>query len=310
MSTRAQVPVGRSRRPVATAPLQRRGSSTCPSGACHQVLTGPGQPLDREVRALLEPRFGVDFSRVRVHTDAAAAGSVQRVSAPVTDDEGREEEGGAGPSTIESSTDEVTAAEEDERFAVQASALGAPRLQLQPRGAGSPPTTCGRPSVRIADYPNTYIDQVNVDLTSPDHHVSLTWAGPNQASGDVGPFHSSPGAGRCDVDCDDAATSTTAGTMCTPKGSGHKVTSNTKCALGGHPDAEYPTYFQRAGIALHSYPQVPNHPASHGCVRLSLGTAQLIQENSINNKSTVNVTGTWARGTKTVKGKPTPVCFS
>src|SRR5262249_53251738 len=30
---------------------------------------GPGQPLDSATRAFFEPRFGHDFSRVRVHTD-------------------------------------------------------------------------------------------------------------------------------------------------------------------------------------------------------------------------------------------------
>lgn len=35
----------------------------------HEVLRSPGQPLDRETRVFMEPRFGRDFSRVRVHTD-------------------------------------------------------------------------------------------------------------------------------------------------------------------------------------------------------------------------------------------------
>ncbi|HEX9867632.1 MAG TPA: DUF4157 domain-containing protein [Candidatus Tectomicrobia bacterium] len=42
---------------------------------------GPGQPLDPATRAFLEPRFGHDFSRVRVHTDAKAAESAQAVNA-------------------------------------------------------------------------------------------------------------------------------------------------------------------------------------------------------------------------------------
>jgi hypothetical protein len=36
----------------------------------HDVLRLPGKPLDAATRALLEPRFGHDFSRVRVHADA------------------------------------------------------------------------------------------------------------------------------------------------------------------------------------------------------------------------------------------------
>jgi hypothetical protein len=44
-------------------------------------LHGPGQPLDSASRAFFEPRFGHDFSRVRVHTDARAAESARAVDA-------------------------------------------------------------------------------------------------------------------------------------------------------------------------------------------------------------------------------------
>jgi peptidoglycan hydrolase-like protein with peptidoglycan-binding domain len=44
-------------------------------------LRAPGQPLDRETRAFMEPRFGHDFSRVRVHTDARASESARAVNA-------------------------------------------------------------------------------------------------------------------------------------------------------------------------------------------------------------------------------------
>ncbi|HEU4985397.1 MAG TPA: DUF4157 domain-containing protein, partial [Nitrososphaera sp.] len=47
----------------------------------HEVLRSPGQPLDASTRAFMEPRFGHDFSRVRVHTDARAAESAQAVNA-------------------------------------------------------------------------------------------------------------------------------------------------------------------------------------------------------------------------------------
>lgn len=47
----------------------------------YEVLGSPGQPLDRETRAFFEPRFGRDFSDVRVHTDAKAAESARAVNA-------------------------------------------------------------------------------------------------------------------------------------------------------------------------------------------------------------------------------------
>jgi Domain of unknown function (DUF4157)/Lysine-specific metallo-endopeptidase len=45
------------------------------------ALQGRGQPLDARTRAFFEPRFGHDFSRVRVHTDAAAASSARGIHA-------------------------------------------------------------------------------------------------------------------------------------------------------------------------------------------------------------------------------------
>jgi len=47
----------------------------------YDVLRSPGRPLDEETRAFFEPRFGHDFSRVRLHTDAKAAQSALSVNA-------------------------------------------------------------------------------------------------------------------------------------------------------------------------------------------------------------------------------------
>ena len=47
----------------------------------HDVLGSPGRPLEPSVRGEMEARFGYDFSRVRVHADAAAADSARAVGA-------------------------------------------------------------------------------------------------------------------------------------------------------------------------------------------------------------------------------------
>lgn len=47
----------------------------------YEVLRSPGQPLDSGVRKFLEPRFGHDFSQVRVHTNARAAESARALGA-------------------------------------------------------------------------------------------------------------------------------------------------------------------------------------------------------------------------------------
>ena len=51
------------------------------SGIVHDVLRSPGNPLDTASRAFFEPRFGYDFSRVRVHADASAAESARVLGA-------------------------------------------------------------------------------------------------------------------------------------------------------------------------------------------------------------------------------------
>jgi hypothetical protein len=70
--------------------LQRASLSPCERGIgderevppiVHDVLRSPGQPLDLAMRAFFEPRFGHDFSQVRVHTDAKASASAEAVNA-------------------------------------------------------------------------------------------------------------------------------------------------------------------------------------------------------------------------------------
>jgi hypothetical protein len=47
----------------------------------NNVVSSEGQPLDSEVRSWAAPRFGHDFSQVRVHADSQAAESAQSVGA-------------------------------------------------------------------------------------------------------------------------------------------------------------------------------------------------------------------------------------
>lgn len=51
------------------------------SGVVSQGLSGGGQPLDDSTRAYMEPRFGHDFSQVRIHTDSRASQSSEQIAA-------------------------------------------------------------------------------------------------------------------------------------------------------------------------------------------------------------------------------------
>jgi len=67
--------------------LQTKETGTSPSGVTQDLETsinairGGGQPLPESVRVFFEPRFGYDFSRVRVHADGAAADGAGAVRA-------------------------------------------------------------------------------------------------------------------------------------------------------------------------------------------------------------------------------------
>ena len=65
--------------------LQRTAVNTAPvqdtPDIINNVIQSPGQPMDTETQAFMEPRFGHDFSSVRVHTDEQAAESARSVNA-------------------------------------------------------------------------------------------------------------------------------------------------------------------------------------------------------------------------------------
>jgi hypothetical protein len=60
--------------------LGSRNHSSAP-GISHEVLGSPGHPLDATSPSFMKPRFGHDFSKIRVHWDARAAGSARDVNA-------------------------------------------------------------------------------------------------------------------------------------------------------------------------------------------------------------------------------------
>lgn len=74
------------RRDIASPLVPRRMSGDGTTGAqapplVHDVLNSPGRPLDAATRAFFEPRFGHDFSQVRVHAGARAEQSARAVNA-------------------------------------------------------------------------------------------------------------------------------------------------------------------------------------------------------------------------------------
>jgi hypothetical protein len=67
------------------ATIARKAANAEPPAAPHRpvepVVRSSGDQLDPSTRAFFEPRFGRDFSNVRVHTDSAAASSARAIDA-------------------------------------------------------------------------------------------------------------------------------------------------------------------------------------------------------------------------------------
>lgn len=65
--------------------LQRRAAGNAALSyaphSVHEALSSSGHPLDTAARAFMEPRFGHDFGKVRIHADANAAASARDVQA-------------------------------------------------------------------------------------------------------------------------------------------------------------------------------------------------------------------------------------
>jgi hypothetical protein len=147
-------------------------------------------------------------------------------------------------------------------------------------------------TLRNADFPRTYISKIHVDLTSPNHWVTLTWSGPNARQQPTAHYHSSPGRGLGYNNCDDPAESCRVDSNCTPKGTMH--VQSFSHTMQGSPEVRFVTWFDtKRGIALHYYPNVPNYPASHGCVRLGEYAARLIHNNSKIGETEVVIDGKW-----------------
>jgi len=119
----------------APSPSREAGGGEAPA-VVDEALKAPGEPLGAATRAFFEPRFGRDFSSVRIHADALAARSAAAVSARAFT-VGEQIVFGAGafgpghPSGRELIAHELA-------HTVQQSRAGGAFLQRQPTGSAAP----------------------------------------------------------------------------------------------------------------------------------------------------------------------------
>jgi pyrrolidone-carboxylate peptidase len=228
-------------------------------------LNGSGQLLPGEVRNFYEPRFGYDFSNVKVHTDSNAAKSAQSINA-LAYTSGNNIVFNNGQYSPDSDNGKRLLGHELTHIVQQRNNI-APKKMIQ-RAPKRPPKRKD-----CKEQPDDYIRLIVVNQELPQM-VSIFWNYSNETKTDI----CSTGKGGCCIpdDADNSVVGCTEaeskrnGSNCTPIGL-HTVSSVVRKSRG---DVDFWTQFNDArAIAVHKYDYAPNlvtgEPLSHGCVRLN-----------------------------------------
>ncbi len=247
-------------------------------------IDGRGQVLPDEIRNFYEPRFGYDFSDVKMHTDSAASQSAQSIKA-LAYTSGNNIVFNNGQYSPHTDFGKRLLGHELTHVVQQRSGIHSKTIQCQ--GA-------------------SYIKKITVHLTPPET-ADLEWSGTPPAGLDhfpvsTGKGYSDPGdpPGTCLRDqCDDAMTQCTGewtkpskvGACCTYHGSSF-WTGIPKTEHNGYPwwTPIQPYYGQR-GIALHGHDEVTGDPIGHGCVRMDPDNAKRIFDFSKGKATHVTIDG-------------------
>jgi hypothetical protein len=310
------------------ARVQREGGAGAPTVApaiVHDVLATPGHGLDASTRASLEPRFGHDLGHVRVHTDDRAARSARSVDAlaytvgrdivfgpgqyrPDTRQGQRlvahelahvAQQGGADAMLQRATDDELASNdtpaedEEDEAEDGDTPTEGDERSEDGPVDLGEAPQTLDdKPKVKPKDdkpkAPDRTITEVDVDLSGQT--LVINWSDGTTSK----PITVSTGKGKPNTKDDPCKDPSVDGSNCTPPGSytigflGTKDHKNNK----GDRMAWYAEFIGGRSIGIHDSQPVTGTPKSHGCVRIDLASAELINKHVVKGKTKVVVTGT------------------
>ena len=163
------------------AGVEPQSGSVVPS-IVHEVLGSPGQPLDSATRAFMEPRFGYDFSRVRVHTDTRSEQSARDVNA-LAYTVGRQVVFGAGQFRPESETGQRLLAHELAHTIQQrGSEIGPPQSIVPPndRSEREADETASEAVSGRRFLPNDKLDVAVAHKEAPLSHQAQVADGPRQ----------------------------------------------------------------------------------------------------------------------------------
>lgn len=268
---------------VSTRLLLRRSTSAMPGGSSVPLgpLSDSGQPLPRTVRDFFEPRLGMSFAAVRIHSDARAAAMSRSVRAEAFT-WGPNIVFGDGRYTPSTSAGQRLLAHELVHVAQQEQ--GAPGGVVMRRWDAATAECAGQPITK-------WIERVVVEQETPQS-VTLQWSDRSVEAGTA-----SAGKGHCCVD-----PTTADGTACSVQESRRNGSNCTPITDGNgllvrhrdlnHQGISFWTEFEPArAIALHTYSPVDGTPLSHGCVRLNEQTAKTIFCGVRQSRSRVDVRG-------------------
>jgi hypothetical protein len=290
----------------------------------NRVLNSDGQPLDSQTRAFFEPRFGADFSRVRVHNDAQASESARAVRANAYT-VGQQIVFASGKYSPNTSAGKQLLAHElahsrQQAVNLESGTSSGVRISSdlaaeQGADAAAEAVISGRPGPPMLPHSHAlnrrsgpFIKKVTVHLTPQS--AELEWQGspPSDAPGkdnftvSTGKGYSDPGdpRGTCTRDCcKDPDTQcappwnqpSRVGACCTYVGNSFW----TGASLDEHNGWKWwtpiePNYSSR-GIALHQHDEVTGKPIGHGCVRMDEPNAKRIHDFSNGKQTKVTIDG-------------------
>lgn len=258
---------------------------------------GGGSPLPEGVRSFMEPRFGADFSGVRVHTGGDAVQMNRDLQAKAfTHGHDIYYSGGNAPANDELTAHELThvvqqeggfpSSVHDVRFKSIEQSMPMIQLRLAP-----------------------YIKKIRVHL-DPPQNANLEWEGtpPAEATGSDH-FTVSTGKGYSDPDdprgtctrtcCGDPETQCAppwnqpgrVGACCTYFGNTFWTGTPLKEHNGWLWWTPIQPYYSSRGIALHQHIEVTGQPIGHGCVRMDEENAKRIYDFSNGKKTNVTIDG-------------------
>jgi hypothetical protein len=287
----------------------------------HDVLRSPGEPLDDETRAFMEPRFGHDFSQVRVHADDSAAESARAVNAlaytvgkdvvfaqkqyaPTTTPGQRliahelthvvQQDQASGDLRLQTAdaVEDLGVNSPLEREAdavaeqvISGSSVGllgrTPTPAMQRQDAGT--TNEAGPAAGGGPASPRTITAINVQMNNPQN-VSLDWSDGSHTTG----IECSTGQGHCCPRACDPPRNNVNESNCTPDNG--PFTVDNKYRRTGHLNY-FVSFVSRRQIGLHEYSPVNGTPLSHGCVRLHTADAATVYNGAVPGTTIVNVSG-------------------